>query len=112
MISRYQRAVEIHTREDERQLEADVAEVLSTAAGRRLLMAALGKSGVYAKSRPGSLEYDAGRRDCGLELLHISNRHALEHVEQAQRERNELLRRRNDELARAREADEKERKGD
>lgn len=109
-MTRYDKVLAEHERESERQIERDVAEVLQSPAGRRLLMAALGKSGIYARSRRDSLEYDAGRRDCGLSLMHIANRHALQMVELAQREFNEMTMRRNAELRRADEEDQKERK--
>ncbi len=98
-----------HRRQEERQLAEDVAAVMATPAGRRLFMAMLGKSGVYRRSDPGRLEYDAGRRDGGLEALHIVNRFARSGAALAAAERDESVTARNSELESAREQDRKER---
>lgn len=108
-MSREQDALERHRRNDERQLAEDVAEMMKTPAGRRLFMAVLTKSGIYKKSEPARLEYDAGRRDAGLEALHIVNRFARADAAKAAAERDETFTARNSELEQAREQDRKER---
>lgn len=108
-MSREKAVFDRHARHDERQLAEDVAEVMAMAAGRRIFMAVLTKSGVYRRSEPGRLEYDAGRRDDGLEALHIVNRFARKHAALAADERDETVTAKNSELEAAREQDRKER---
>lgn len=109
MSNREYQTVESHKRRDEIQLAEDVRAVMATPAGRRLFMGMLTKSGIYTKSQPGRLEYDAGRRDAGLEALHIVNRFARVEAGLATDERDKMMADRNSELAAAKEQDRKER---
>lgn len=88
-----------HADEDNRQLAHDVKEVLSTAAGRRLFMAAVFQGGVYTHTHRGDDHvYLAGRRDAALELMAVANHHAPGLVLLARKERHDLISARNAEL--------------
>lgn len=96
------------------QLDADVAAVLETAAGRRALMGLLAKSGVWARTGCGDgdavrLAYAAGRRDAGADLLGACNRAALGLVALAMQENNERVARWNEQVLAARQAENNER---
>jgi len=102
--------VEIHNEHaiaDMRQVDEDIRTVLATPAGRRLLMAAVNKAGIYRKTGVQELaraNYEAGRRDAGLDLLTVCNVQARALVELAQKERTETMERRASELDAARKA--------
>lgn len=88
-----------HADEDNRQLAHDVKEVLNTAAGRRIFMAAVFQGGVYTHTHRGDDHvYLAGKRDAALELMTVANIHAPGHVLLARKERHDLISARNAEL--------------
>ena len=96
------------------QLDADVAAVLETAAGRRALMGLLAKSGVWARTGCGDgdavrLAYAAGRRDAGVDLLGACNRAAQGLVALAMQENNIRVARWNEQVQAARQAENNER---
>ena len=98
---------EAHAIADARMIDDDIRTVLATPAGRRLLMAAISKSGIYRKTGPmdgARASYEAGRRDAGLDLLTICNVQARPLVELAQKERNDVMEKRNNEIENARKA--------
>lgn len=94
-------------RERNAQLDADIAAVLETPAGRRALMGLLAKSGVWQRTGCGDgdavrLAYAAGRRDAGADLLGACNRAAQAAVARAMQENNERVGRWNEEIQAAR----------
>ena len=94
-------------RERNAQLDADIAAVLETPAGRRALMGLLAKSGVWQRTGCGDgdavrLAYAAGRRDAGADLLAACNRAAQAAVARAMQENNERVGRWNEEIQAAR----------
>lgn len=96
------------------QLDADIASVLETAAGRRALMGLLAKSGVWARTGCGDgdavrLAYAAGRRDAGADLLGACNRAAQGLVALAMQENNIRVARWNEQVQAARQAENNER---
>ena len=92
-------AAQRHADQDNRQVAADIVEVLSTQAGRRLFFAMVMQGGVYTHSRVGdNCEYMAGRRDAALEAMQAANTHAPELVLKARHERHETISARNAEL--------------
>jgi len=96
------------------QLDADIASVLETAAGRRALMGLLAQSGVWARRGCGDgdavrLAYAAGRRDAGADLLGACNRAALGLVALAMQENNVRVARWNEQVLAARQAENNER---
>lgn len=113
-----QKIFDRQARERNEQLEADVKAVLGTAAGRRVLMSLLAKSGVWSRLGCADgdamrLTYASGRRDAGADLLGFCNRAAQPLVGLAMQENNERVRKWNEELdARRAQLDEQQRKGD
>lgn len=83
-----------HLEDDKRQFREDVRAVLGTAAGRRVLIAILNISRVYAPTGPRAsaleMAYDNGYRDAAAELLAASNASAPELVLLATQERTQL----------------------
>ncbi|HRR34568.1 MAG TPA: hypothetical protein P5026_10745 [Kiritimatiellia bacterium] len=102
-----QEIFERQAKERNKQLEADVREVLGTAAGRRVLISLLAKSGVWSRLGCADgdavrLAYASGRRDEGADVLGFCNRVAAGLVGLAQQENNERVARWNEELEAAR----------
>ena len=100
-------------RERNAQLDADIAAVLETPAGRRALMGLLAKSGVWARTGCGDgdavrLAYAAGRRDAGADLLGACNRAALGLVALAMQENNVRVARWNEQVLAARQNEERQ----
>jgi hypothetical protein len=90
-------------RERARQQEEDARTVLATPAGRRLVMAALAKSGVWSRTGCADgdavrLAYACGRRDGAADLLGFCNRCAPERMAEAMRENTALTARWNEEI--------------
>lgn len=103
--------LERHAAERNAQLDADIADVLGTACGRRALMGLLAKSGVWSRTGCADgdavrLAYAAGRRDAGADLLAACNRAAASLVELAMGENNARVGRWNEEIQSARKKEE------
>lgn len=85
--------------DDKRQMRDDIRAVLNTPEGRRLLMALIGISGVYAPvgacgGSPAEMAYRVGRRDAAADALSLCNSSARELVQKAAEERSALMTRR------------------
>jgi hypothetical protein len=98
--------LERQAKERNAQMKADVASVLATHAGRRLLMNLIAKGGVWSKT--GSFDgdgnrllYAAGRRDGAAEVLALCNKVACKLVELAMSENNERLQQWNEQIQNA-----------
>jgi len=88
-------------KDDAEQLDNDLREVMSTGAGRRLLMAVLGKARVFGSiyaeaNNPTDLAYLTGRRELGCELYAAVNRVVPEVVTLAIKERNDVMKERHE----------------
>lgn len=85
------------------QMDADIAAVLETPAGRRVLIGMLAKGGVWTRTGCADgdalrLAYAAGRRDAAADVLAVCNRTAAGRVAQAMGENNERVARWNAEI--------------
>lgn len=103
---------ELHRRfqeQDDREFREAVKAVLSTKEGRTLLRHLIEKTCIYAQIPLNHLEYEAGVRNVGLALLAECNGVSPELVQQAQTERNEVMRERNEQLKAAQALDERNR---
>jgi len=88
--------------DDKRQMRDDAQKVLATPEGRRLLMAMINISGVYAPmgvcgGSPFELAYAGGRRDAAADLLAFCNSATRENVQLAATERTQLMTKREQE---------------
>lgn len=89
---------------DNAQEDRDIAEVLSTAAGRRMLTSIIGRGRVFGsvynqtQNDPIKLAYETGRREFAAEIYRKANIHAPEMVWKAIQERNETSRSRKEEM--------------
>lgn len=86
--------------EDRLQLKADIREVLSSAAGRRVLMAILWKERAFgtlgeAGENTSQIMIEVGRHNLAQDILAMANQADFEAVAKATRERNEILKERN-----------------
>lgn len=95
--------LERQANERNRQMEADVATILATKAGRRLLMNITAKGGVWSKTTgcggdPSKLFYAAGRRDAAVDVLSVCNKVAGGMVTLAMQENNERIEKFNAEI--------------
>lgn len=102
--------LERQAKERNAQMDFDIAAVLGTAPGRRLLMNLLAKSGVWARTGCAEgdavrLAYTAGRRDTGADLLAACNRVAAPLVAQAMAENTERVTRWNEQIENAKHAE-------
>ena len=90
--------------EDQAQLKDDVRAVLKTGAGRRVLMAILCREHVFGEIGSNTNDQvrvmiEVGRHNLAQEILAMANQCDCDAVAQATRERNELLRERNQRIA-------------
>ena len=102
-MSTVREVLERQAAERNSQMDADITSVLSTVAGRRVLMGLLARSGVWARTGCGDgdairLAYAAGRRDGGADLLAACNRVAANLVECAMGENNARVVQWNDDI--------------
>lgn len=92
----YDELVDRHRKQDRAQVASDIRVVLETEAGRRLLMAMLFSSGVYAHTKQGdSHDYLAGRKDAMLEIMRDCNDVCPDFVLKARIERHSVISARN-----------------
>lgn len=93
--SLYQKLLASYQEQDQRQLRKDIATILETPEGRRLLVHFQEFTQLYAPLGLEHLEYQAGRRNVGAEIMGMCNETSRENVLKAQAERNALISERN-----------------
>lgn len=104
MSEAIQRILERQAKERNQQMDEDLAAVLNTKPGRRLLMTILAKGRVWARIgcpddlSPLRLGYINGRRDAAAEILEACNRVAASNVALAQTENNERIEQWNEQI--------------
>lgn len=94
--------------DDREQLQADIRTVLKTPAGRRLLMAIAWKEHVFGTIGEGGenttqVMIEVGRHNLAQDILRDANIADCEAVALAMRERNEILKARNERIKRVKE---------